>query len=116
MPVSDRGAIRAAVYAAAANWLVVILGVIVISIVKDEMFTRIPLLFKLWLVVPIIAFVAGIYLLYRFVVVWRQGQLAGTWARVRYSIVALSAALVMTFMFCPCLLDTKKKDIIWPWE
>jgi CubicO group peptidase (beta-lactamase class C family) len=97
MPVSDRGAIRAAVYASAANWLVVILGVIVISIVKDEMFTRIPLLFKLWLVVPIIAFVAGIYLLYRFVVVWRQGQLAGTWARVRYSIVALSAAFMCWF-------------------
>jgi CubicO group peptidase (beta-lactamase class C family) len=97
MPVSDRGAIRAAVFTSAANWLVVILGVIVISIVKDQMFTHIPLLFKLWLVVPIVAFLAGIYLLYRFVGVWRQGLLAGTWARLRYSIVTLSAVFMCWF-------------------
>jgi len=97
LPVRDRGAIRAAAYASAANWLVLILGVVVVSVVKDQMFTHIPLLFKLWLVLPIVAFVAGIYLLYRFFGVWRQGLLAGAWARVRYSIVTLSAVFMCWF-------------------
>jgi CubicO group peptidase (beta-lactamase class C family) len=97
MPAGDRGAISAAVYASAANWAVLILGVIVISIVQDQLFTQIPMLFKLWLVVPIIAAVAGIYLLFRFFGVWKQGLLTGKWARVRYSIVTLCGLFMCWF-------------------
>jgi len=95
--VADRSALTAAVFAAAANWLVVLTGAIVISIVAEQMFTRIPLLFKLWLVLPIVAFIAGLYLAYRTYLVWRQGLLAGSWARVRYSLVTLSALLMCWF-------------------
>ena len=94
---ADRSALGAAVFAAATNWLVVIIGAIVISIVADQMFTRIPLLFKLWLVLPIIAFIAGLYLAYRTYTVWRQGLLAGSWARVRYSLVTVSALSMCWF-------------------
>jgi hypothetical protein len=94
---ADRSALGAAVLASAANWLVLVVGAIVITIVADQMFTRIPLLFKLWLVLPIVAFIAGLYLAYRTIGVWRQGLLANSWARVRYSLVALSALFMCWF-------------------
>jgi CubicO group peptidase (beta-lactamase class C family) len=94
---ADRSALSAAVFAAAANWLVLIVGAIVISIVSDQMFNRIPLLFKLWLVLPIVAFIAGLYLAYRTYFVWKNGVLAGSWARVRYTLVALSALFMCWF-------------------
>ncbi len=94
---ADRSALSAAVLAAAANWLVVIIGAIVVTIVADQMFTRIPLLFKLWLVLPILAFIAGLYLAYRTLAVWRQGLLVNSWARVRYTLVTLSAVFMCWF-------------------
>ncbi|MGK2925866.1 MAG: serine hydrolase domain-containing protein, partial [Lysobacterales bacterium] len=94
---ADRSAISAATWAAAANWLVVVAGVIVISLVADQMFTRIPLLFKLWLVLPILAFLAGLWLLFRTWGVWSGGLLTGTWARVRYTVVTLSALFMCWF-------------------
>jgi hypothetical protein len=97
LKAADRTAVSAATWAAAANWLVLIAGAIVITIVADQMFTRIPLLFKLWLVLPILAFVAGLWLLYRTWGVWQRGLLAGTWARVRYSVVTLSALFMCWF-------------------
>jgi hypothetical protein len=65
MRAADRSAVGAATWAAATNWLVLVAGGIVITIVADQMFTRIPLLFKLWLVLPIVAALAGVYLLFR---------------------------------------------------
>jgi CubicO group peptidase (beta-lactamase class C family) len=94
---ADRTAVNAATWAAAANWLVLIAGAIVISIVADQMFTRIPLLFKLWLVLPIVAVVAGLYLLFRTWGVWSGGLLGGTWPRVRYTVVTLSALFMCWF-------------------
>jgi len=54
-------------------------------------------LFKLWLVLPIVAFIAGLYLAYRTYAVWKQGLLAGSWARVRYTLVAVSALCMCWF-------------------
>ena len=93
----DSAAINSAFFASAANLLVVITGVIVISIVQDALFGGIPGLFKAWLVVPLIAAVLGLYLLYRTVLVWRDGLLAGTWARVRFTIVTLCALFMCWF-------------------
>lgn len=98
-PAADRTAISSAVYAAAANLLVLVTGVIVISIVQDELFSGIPLLFKLWLIVPIIAFVAGLYLLYRTAQVWLQEQLPGFWARLRFTVVTLCALFMCWFYY-----------------
>jgi CubicO group peptidase (beta-lactamase class C family) len=97
MRAADRSALSAATWAAAANWLVLVVGGIVIAIVADQMFTRIPLLFKLWLVLPIVATLAGVYLLFRAWGVWRGGLLAGTWARVHYTVVTLSALFMAWF-------------------
>jgi CubicO group peptidase (beta-lactamase class C family) len=97
LPAADRSALGAATLASAANVLVLVVGAIVITAVSDQLFGGIPFLFKLWLVLPIIAFLAGLYLLYRCVGVWRQGLLAGLWARVRYTVVALSAVFMCWF-------------------
>lgn len=94
---SDKSAYRAAVWASAANWLVIISGVVVLSVLGDSMFSEISTLFKLWLVTPIIAVIACIWLLFKLVVVWKDGLLAGLWARLRYTIVALCGLFVIWF-------------------
>jgi len=98
-PSADRAAINAAFFAAAANLVAVISAVIVLAIVQDALFGGIPLLFKIWLLLPIIATVAGLYLLFRTVLVWRDGLLSGTWARVRLSAVTLSALFMCWFYY-----------------
>jgi len=97
MPAADRGALRAAVLASAANWLALIGGAVVLTAVGDRMFSEIPTLFKLWLVLPILAFAAGLYLLYRSFGVWARGLLAGFWARARYTLVTLCAVFMCWF-------------------
>jgi hypothetical protein len=97
MPAKDRGAIGASVLTAAANWLVLIVGVIVISVVQDRIYSEIPLLLKAWLVLPVIATLAGLYLAFRTIGVWRGGLLAGTWARLRYSVIALCGLFMCWF-------------------
>jgi hypothetical protein len=82
-----------------ANLLVVITGVIVLTIVSDALFTGIPTLFKVWLLVPLIATAVGVYLLVRTVLVWRNGVLSGTWARLRFTVVTLCALFMSWFYY-----------------
>jgi len=96
---ADRAAINTAFLAAAANLLVVITGFIVLTIVQDVLFGGIPTLFKIWLAVPIVATVAGLYMLFRTVFVWRHGLLSGTWARLRFTVVALCALFMCWFYY-----------------
>jgi hypothetical protein len=99
LPAADRTAVNAAVYAAAANLLVLVAGAIVLSIVMDRLFMEIPLLFKLWLMLPIVATVAGIYLLYRTFEVWKDKLLGGFWARSRFTVVTLCAVFMCWFYY-----------------
>lgn len=94
---ADQSALQASSYASAANILVVVVGGIVISTVIDSLYSGIPLLFKLWLILPIIAFLAGLYLTFRCVMVWKKGLLAGIWARLRYTVVTLCALFMCWF-------------------
>jgi hypothetical protein len=99
LAAGDRTAVNAAVYASSAHLLTLVIGAIVLTIVQDKLFTGIPLLFKLWLILPIVATLAGLYLLYRTVLVWNQGQLAGIWARLRYTIVNLCVLFICWFYY-----------------
>jgi len=99
LSAGDRSAVSAAVFASAANWLVILAGAAVITAVQDEIFSGIPLLFKLWLVLPIVATLAGLYLAYRTYGVWRQRLLGGLWARIRYSLVTLGALFMCWFYY-----------------
>lgn len=99
LPEEDQSVFRAAVYASAANWLVVVVGAIVISAVQDRIFSEIPMLLKLWLALPVIATLLGLFLLYKMVGVWRHSLLSGLWARIRYTIVTLCALFMCWFYY-----------------
>ena len=73
-PAADRSAYRAAVWASAINWIVLISGVVVLTLVQDRMFSEIPTLLKVWLVMPIIASIVCAWLLFKLVSVWRNGH------------------------------------------
>lgn len=98
-PASDRSAYGAAVLASAACWLTLVSGAVVLSVVGDSLFSQIPTAFKLWLVMPIITVVACAWLLFKLVVVWKDGLLAGLWARLRYTFVALCGLFVIWFFW-----------------
>src|SRR5690606_27949334 len=79
-PARDRAALNAASCAAGANLVVVIAAGIVLAMVGDRLFIEIPLLFKLWLVLPILAVLVNLYLVYRTFGLWKDRLLAGAWA------------------------------------
>ncbi len=98
LQAADKSANRAAALAAASHLWVLIFGAVVAVAVGDQFMARIPLLFELWLIFPIIASLASFYLLYQAVLVWKNGLLAGNFGRIRYSIVSL-CALFMTWFY-----------------
>jgi len=97
LPAGDRAALRAAGWTAALNWLVLIVGVVVVIILKDSLYSEISPLLKAWLVLPILATLAGLWLLVRGFGVWARGLLGGTWARLRYSLVVLCGLFMCWF-------------------
>jgi len=94
---ADKSACRAALLASGANLLALIVGFLVLTAVFSKLGTEIPLAFKLWLVLPIPAFIAGLYLLFHTILVWRGGLLGGIFARIRFSLVALAAGFMCWF-------------------
>jgi CubicO group peptidase (beta-lactamase class C family) len=95
---ADRLALSSALYASVAQLLVVVIGAIVISIVMESLIAGFPLPVKLWLILPIVATFATLYLVYRNYQVWRQKLLSGVWARIRFTLVTF-AALFMTWFY-----------------
>ncbi len=96
---TEKATVNAAFYASLANILVLVLGAIVLVAVGDSLFSGIPFVFKLWLVTPLIAFVAGFYLLYRSVLAWQHGLFDSVWARIRLTVVALCALFMSWFYY-----------------
>ena len=95
----EKKAARASVIAAGVNLATLILLAIVMLLVGDQMFTEIPLLFKLWLIMPFIVVLAGIYLLYQTVLVWKDGLCSWAWARIRYTFVTFGALFMCWFYY-----------------
>lgn len=99
LPAGDRSAVNAAVWTSAAHVVTFAAGLIVLSIVMEDLFNRIPLLFKAWLVLPVLATLVSAWFLYRTVLVWSKGLLAGFWARLRYTIVTLAVLFLCWFYY-----------------
>ena len=97
LPGADRSALASSLYASIAQLLAVIVGAVVVSIVMKSRIAGFPLAFKLWLILPIIATLASLYLVYRALLVWQKGLLAGVWARIRFTIVVLCALFMCWF-------------------
>lgn len=94
---ADRAALGSSLYASIAHLLVVVVGAIVVSIAMERLIAGFPLPFKLWLILPIIATLASLYLVYRAFHVWQKGLLAGVWARIRFTLVVLCALFMCWF-------------------
>ena len=99
MPEADRSAARASVYVAVSNLVFLVVALLVVSSYGTELFNGLPFAFKAMLVLPIIAFVAGLFHAYKLVGVWRKGLLGSAWARVRYGVVTLSALFMCWFYY-----------------
>ena len=99
MDASDRSATWASVYVAASNLLFLIVAMLVVSSYGIELFNGLPFIFKAMLVLPIIAFAAGLYHAYKSVLVWKDGLLHSAWARVRFSIVTFCALFMCWFYY-----------------
>ncbi|MDH4054750.1 MAG: beta-lactamase family protein [Gammaproteobacteria bacterium] len=96
---AERVAFNASFYAAAAHLLTVIVGITIVSIIADNLINGFPLSFKVWLIMPIIATLSSIYLLYRTIGVWKDKLFASVWVRVRYTFVALAGLFLAWFYY-----------------
>ncbi len=97
MEAAERTAIRFSMAMAAANLLFVIFLGLIISTYKMELFQNIPFIFDLNLMLPIVASLLTIGVLYHAVQAWRQGYWR-TGRRIHYTLIAL-AALYMTIYY-----------------
>jgi len=99
LPAADKRATRTVVVTAVSHLWALVFFAIVMMAVGDQLMASIPLLFKFWLIFPIIATLASFYLLYQVVLVWKNGLLAGKFVRIRYSIVSLCALFMCWFYY-----------------
>jgi hypothetical protein len=72
---------------------------VVLAAGLERLFMGIPLSFTLWLWLPIVASLLGLWLLVKCLQVWRQGLLEGTWARLRYTFTSIAALFVIWFYY-----------------
>jgi len=97
LPAADKSARRSSLVVASANLLTVIVGGVVVAALGMKLFGEIPWSFKAWLLLPLIAFIAGFYQLYQAANVWRGGLLGGIWGRVGFTLVTLAALFMCWF-------------------
>lgn len=97
LPGAEKAAYRAALLVAGSNLAALVVGLIVVLSAGSRLLGEIPMAFKLWLLLPPIAVVAGLYQLLQMVQVWRHGLLGGVFARLRYAAVTLAALFMCWF-------------------
>ncbi len=98
-PSKDKTAFQSALITSLTHLWVILFGIITMISVGSEITEHIPLMFKIWLVFPIIATLASIYLLYQNIQVWKETLFLNTWVRVRYSVITLCALFMVWFYF-----------------
>lgn len=84
---TDRKARLASITVAAANILFFIVILVTISGGVQPLMYEIPTVFKIGLILPLVATVAAFYHGYLAIAIWREGLLKSAWARIRYSFV-----------------------------
>ena len=94
---ADKTAARAAMIVAVVNLLAFVMGGLVMVIIGDQISAKIPLLFKIWLTLPIVVVFAGLYNIYYGILVWKNDLCRGFWDRIRYSIVTICALFMCWF-------------------
>lgn len=99
MPEADRSAAWASVYVAGSNLLFVLVAATIVLVYGFDLFNHLPFAFKAMLVIPLVAFVAGLYHIYKLVGVWRGTLFKSVWARLRYSVVTVCALFMCWFYY-----------------
>ena len=95
----EKNAQRVSIAVATTNILfLLVLGITVSGGIQPLMY-EIPTIFKIGLVLPLLALIATGYQLYMTVQIWRDGLLAGVGARIRYSIVAAAGLFFVWFFY-----------------
>jgi hypothetical protein len=95
----DRTAFNAAFYASLAHLVTLAVGAVVVSIVAKDLINGFPPIFKAWLTLPILSTLAGLYLLFHTVGVWKEKLFNGFWARIRFTFVTLSVLFMAWFYY-----------------
>ncbi|WP_417464856.1 serine hydrolase domain-containing protein [Kordiimonas sp.] len=98
MEARERTAIRLSMAMAGANLLFVIFLGLIVSVYKMELYQNIPFIFDLNLVLPIVASLLTIGVVYHSVQAWREGY----WRkgrRVHYTLVALAGVYMTVFYY-----------------
>jgi CubicO group peptidase (beta-lactamase class C family) len=95
----DRAAFNAAFYASLAHVVTLAVGAVVVSVVANDLINGFPPIFKAWLTLPIVSCLAGLYLLFYTIGVWKEKLFAGVWARIRFTFVTLSALFMAWFYY-----------------
>ncbi len=96
---ADRAVLRAAVLTSGVQLLTLVTGVVLISTVIEQLFVGIPLIFKLWLWLPILTSLVTLWLLYTVARAWQGGLLGGVFARLRLTVVAAAALFMVWFYY-----------------
>jgi hypothetical protein len=94
---ADRRARRVALYAAAVNIVVLILGTLVMSRLGANPFGQLSVTFRAFVWLPFLVVIATVYLLYQATLIWKRGLLDGWWERARYSAVAVCSVAMCWF-------------------
>ncbi|MDH3439239.1 MAG: beta-lactamase family protein [Gammaproteobacteria bacterium] len=99
MSAPDRSSAMASVYVATSNLLFFFTAFLVVSAYGVDLYNHLPFVFKAMLVLPIVAFAAGLYHAYRLITVWKDGLLDSIWARLRYGVVTACALFMCWFYY-----------------
>ena len=99
LPTKEKIAFRAALIASLSHLWVVLFGLITMMSVGSQLVEHIPTMLKFWLVFPIIASLASIFLLYQNLEVWKEALFSTFWARLRYTFITFCALFMSWFYF-----------------
>jgi len=94
---ADKYAHRSALIVATTNLVALLSAAIVTISIGDALYAEIPTSFKLMLVLPVLAFLAGVYQLIKTAQVWYSGLLSSIWERLHYSLVTLAGCFMCWF-------------------
>lgn len=97
---SEKKVLRISLLTVVANLLAIGLGVVVTTVYAEGLVTtEIPVQITLWLWLPMLAFLLGVYHLYCARQVWKHGLLGGILARVGYSAAAAGSLFICWFYY-----------------
>ncbi|GLO60302.1 FmtA-like protein [Vibrio sp. MACH09] len=95
--VPEKTAHKSVALFSAFNLVVFISGLIVFTSQASKFMGIIPLVFKVWLIMPILSIIILIHQILKTIHVWKVKLLPGVFSRIRYSMVTLAGVIMLWF-------------------